>query len=290
MARNHARSGVPNDPNPPISPEASRQDWRRDHLDVTLSSLRPLVRYVDPDQAIVELRIQPPRHSPLREPPPGPRGPVEVLIEVQGPDGFNDEQRLTVSPGDRPQTVRFQIVQPRRWWPAGMGEQPLYRLTASLHVGGVMIETRRTNIGLTSVRCPIDSAGVGIDRGPTELLVNSEVCPIRSILPVDLIDERRLLPVGGQSLLIVRGHYGHDVLYDSADRTGLLLIQAVPIHPDGEPEIDVAAEVDRLSAHPSLAGWFVGHLGAMRQRLADRIRELDPSRNIFLDFPGASAA
>ncbi|MCX5659065.1 MAG: hypothetical protein NTW19_04995 [Planctomycetota bacterium] len=268
--------------------------FKRERIDLSLPSLRPLVRYVDPDQAIVELRIQPPRRSSLQDSlqgsPPGPRPPTDVLIEVKGPDGFNDEQRVTIGPGDEQQTLRFQIIHPRRWWPAGMGEQPLYSLTASLFVDGVPLETRCTTIGLTSVRRSADAPRPGIGRGPTELLVNSEVCPIRSILPVDLIDERRLLPVGGQSLLIVRGHYGPDVLYDSADRTGLLLIQTVPIHPDGEPEIDVAAEVDRLSAHPSLAGWFVGHMGKMRERLAERIRELDPSRNVFLDFPGTTAA
>ncbi len=250
-------------------------------------TLRPLVRYVDEDQAVIELRIALPRRSSL-QPHERPL-PAEVLIEITGPDGFNDEQRMTLHPEKGPVQVRFQVVYPRGWWPAGMGEQALYTLTTTLLIDNAVTETRTSTVGLTSVRRAPDLRWRG--ELPHEFLVNGEVCPIRSILPVDLIDERRLLPVAGHSLLIVRGHYGPDVLYESADRTGLLLIQAVPIDPDDEPETDVAAEVDRLSAHPSLAGWFVGHLGAMRRcRVASGSASCDPSRNVFLDIPGAPAA
>src|SRR5690606_12906808 len=91
------------------------------------------------------------------------------------------------------------------------------------------------------------------------------------------------------SLLIVRDHYGTDLLYDAADRAGILMVQCVPIHPSGEPERDVAVEISRLAGHPSLAGWYVGHLGNLSDRLAAAIRTLDPPHTIFRELPGEAA-
>ena len=54
--------------------------------------------------------------------------------------------------------------------------------------------------------------------------------------------------------------------------------------------LDIARHLDRLTPHPSLAGWFVGHLGAVAERVARRIRSLDPTRAVFRDAPVQPAA
>ena len=104
------------------------------------------------------------------------------------------------------------------------------------------------------------------------------------------IDERHLLPATGDSLMLVRDHYGTDLLYQAADRAGILTLQCVPIHPLGEPERDVDDQIDRLAAHPSLAGYYVGHLGQLSDELARRIRALDPTRTVFRELPVDHAA
>ena len=97
-----------------------------------------------------------------------------------------------------------------------------------------------------------------------------------------------LASVEAAELVLIRGHYGPDVLYDAADRAGILMVQAVPIHPQGQPESEMADQVDRLLSHPSLAGWFVGHLGFMTERIAYCVSSLDPTRNVFRAIPGAA--
>lgn len=246
-------------------------------------SVRPLVRYVDKDQAVVEVMVD------VAPPVPASRGrkrpqELRVLLEVDTDDGFHDEESAAIKPRATHGSVRMGIVEPRRWWPANMGEQPLYKLGVSLMVDDEVSDHWSGTVGLTSVRPPDSHAS----RADPVLLVNGEECKLAAIVPVDLIHERNLLPVAGDSLMIVRGHWGPDVLFEAADRAGILLIQCVPIDDDGRPEATMVEQINRLSRHPSLAGWYVGHLGAYTERMAYCISTLDPTRPVFRELPQAS--
>ena len=246
-----------------------------------LSSVRPLVRYVDESQAVIDIHFTLLPMVPTHEEPALPLGAVEVLVEMVGADGFFDEQRSRVDLRGLEGNVRMEIVHPERWWPAGMGEQSLYCFKVTLVHQGEATDMRTVTVGFTSVR--MDHRRPCANRA--ELLVNGQVCPIDAVMPIDLIHERRLLPIAGHSLLIVRDHYGPDVLYEAADRAGILLIQCVPIDPAGKPEEGMADQVDRLSAHPSLCGWFVGHLGRIADDVAARLHALDPTRSVLRTVP-----
>jgi len=63
-------------------------------------------------------------------------------------------------------------------------------------------------------------------------------------------------------------------------------VQSVPGEADGEAA-GLRAQVDRLAGHPSLAGWFVGHVGRMAGNLRSALREIDPTRCVFDRLPGA---
>ncbi|MEX0744379.1 MAG: hypothetical protein WD118_02150 [Phycisphaeraceae bacterium] len=243
-------------------------------------SIRPLVRYVDDEQAVVDLQFLAAARFP-HDARPWLNRQVEVAVEIHGTDGFQDETRQAVQLDEGLGSVRMELVHPQRWWPAGMGEQALYELVLTLVAEGRPIDRRSVTLGLTSVRQDPDTAGEPEPR----LLVNGQVCAIRSVLMVDRVDENQLLPAGGDSLLLVRDHYGPDLLYQAADRAGVLLVQCVPVHPSGRPEVDVAAQVERLGTHPSLAGWFVGHLGQLSDEMARCIQGLDPTRSVFRQFP-----
>ena len=108
-----------------------------------------------------------------------------------------------------------------------------------------------------------------------------------SIVTIGRNDEESVLPVTGDTLLLVRDHYGPNVLYDAADRAGILLIQAVPLTHESGRSIVVRREVDRLASHPSLAGWMVDHIGRIADRVVERIHHLDPTRRVFRQQPGA---
>lgn len=229
-----------------------------------IESVRPLVRYVDESQAVVDTTVVTRCDQMANN--------ARLLVSIGGEGGFHDECEAKIT-GDAVR-VRMDLVQPERWWPACMGEQPLYELAVKLIVGGVCVDEKVVTLGLTSIRT-----------GGADLLVNGHICEIEHVVMVDNVNERQLLPASGNSLLIVRDHYGPDVLYQAADRAGILLIQCVPIHVEATPEVDVAAEVDRLAAHPSLAGWFVGHLGRVADAVAEHIAKVDPTRSIFRALP-----
>ena len=249
-----------------------------------LASARTVVRYVDEDVAILDVHFSlAPRLPQMRDDRwPAPQH-ADVLVEIGTQSGFHDEERHRVTLVGGEGSLQFKLVQPQRWWPAGMGDQSLYLLNLTLLQDDQPVDELQASVGLTSVRREQHAS-------EHMLLVNGRECEIEYVLPVDRIDANRLLPASGHSLLIVRDHYGPDLLYDAADRAGIMLVQCVPIHPHGAPEQDMPAEVARLTSHPSLAGWCVGHLGKLSRHVARRIRSLDPTHHLFLNVPEDWAA
>jgi Glycosyl hydrolases family 2 len=247
--------------------------------ELRLNSVRPLVRYVDKEQAVIDTHFH--ADGPIPGAATGFTGEADVHITIRGLDGFHDEGHARTPVHNGEGSVRFEVVHPQRWWPAGMGEQPLYELTLRLIDGDNVADQRTVTIGLTSVRRDTDDEP-GHQPG---FLVNGQHFHAQSVVMVDKVDERNLLPATGDSLLMIRDHYGPELLYEAADRAGVLLIQSVPISAEGRPGIEVVNEVDRLAAHPCLAGWFVGHLGDVRDTVTQRIKALDPTHTIFERFP-----
>lgn len=247
--------------------------------EMRLTSVRPLVRYVDENQAVIDTHFG--AVGPIPKAQAGFTGEADVHITLQTLDGFHDEGQTRTPVRQGEGSIRFEVVHPQRWWPAGMGEQPLYELTLRLIEGGSVVDQRTITIGLTSVRCDADDK----DKDGSGFLVNGRRCKIQSVVMVDKVDEKTLLPATGNSLLMIRDHYGPELLYEAADRAGVLLVQSVPISAQGRPGVEVADEIDRLAAHPCLAGWFVGHLGAVRETVSQRIRALDPTHTVFERFP-----
>ena len=249
-----------------------------------VASIRPLVRYVDDERAVIEVHFDAMPALPLAR--RNAKSGLRVELAVKGMDGFEDDYTEPLQLNNGSGHVTFDIVQPQLWWPAGMGAQPLYELTVSLNVDGHVAEQRKFTIGLASIR----RGAIDNDGAHSDWLINGQLCSLADGVIVDRTDANNLLPVTGDSLLLVRDHYGPELLYDAADKAGILLIQCVPIHPEGVPEREVSIEVERLSSHACLAGWFVGHLGRVSDAVARSIRKLDPAHAVFRDLPDLDAA
>ncbi len=239
---------------------------------IRFGSIRPLVRYVDKEQAIIDAVFTVTNAKSLDV------KSVELHSLLKGPRGREYSHQSTVLLENGGGVMRFSIGDPRRWWPAAMGEQALYEIAMTLLVGDEVVDTWKGTLGMTSVRMPGEHA-------PAPLLVNGRQYEVQEVIPIDRDDEDRLLPVGRDCLLLIRDHFGPDLLYEAADRAGILLVQAVPLSHDLESDVRVRRQVDRLAAHPSLAGWLVDPMGRLADRIAGRVRLLDPTRNVLRELP-----
>jgi len=226
-------------------------------------SIRPLVRYVDDELAVIEFRLN------LGNPG---GGPYRLRVELEPPEGAPLQAHIELAPEGEEHIGRLELPEPHRWWPAGLGEQALYLMTVTVEAQREPLLARQTLIGLTSVRKPQGEA-------PLEtLLVNGRELTISECVSVEPDDESALLPAGGRSLLLVRHHFGPDRLYEAADRAGLLLLQEVPAGRESDRRL--RREIDRLlSGHPSLAGWLIEPSGGGENE--PLLRQLDPTRMVM---------
>ena len=193
--------------------------------------------------------------------------PTETAVSVTAPDGT-----VLTGVGEH---CEIGIADPQLWWPAGYGEQPLYRVEVVLSSGGEPLDAWNRRIGLRTMTVTrekrdygetfshcvngVDVFAMGMDYIPEDNLL-PRVTPARTRR---LLEDARLANVntirvwGG-------GYYPDDWFYDACDELGLLVWQdfmfacAVYNLTDEFEETITAEFVDnirRLRSHPSLALW-----------------------------------
>ncbi len=207
-----------------------------------------------------------------------------------------DRERLdcAVGKGETRITHVFTVSEPKRWWPAGSGEQDLSRLTVE-----VPQEQVTCQIGFRTVELLTDKDEAG-SRFAFRVNGREIFCKGANWIPADALASR-VTREGVEDLLtsavdanmnMIRvwggGFYEPDWFYDLCDRLGLMVWQdfmfACNLYPSTPDFLEnVAAEVDyqakRLSSHPSIAVWcgdneLVGALTWFEEPRKDRDRYL----------------
>ncbi len=193
--------------------------------------------------------------------------PAEVRVSVTAPDG-------TVLTGAG-ETCRIEVPDPRLWWPAGYGGQPLYRVEAELVSGGTRLDVWSRRIGLRTMTVSRVKSEHGESfshcvNGVDVFAMGMDYIPEDSLLPrVTPERTRRLLEdARAANVNTIRvwggGYYPDDYFYDICDELGLLVWQdfmfacAVYNLTEAFEETITAEFVDnirRLRSHPSLALW-----------------------------------
>jgi beta-mannosidase len=181
--------------------------------------------------------------------------------------GFHAGRNIVVVP--------IEIRQPRLWFPAGYGEQPLYEFTAAVSLPGQGVEERKLKTGLRSIvlRRDLDKWGRSF-----ELVVNgipvfakgADVIPFDSFPNrVTAADYRRILQSAVEANMnMIRhwggGYYESDEFYALCDELGIMIWQDFMFGNDWQPgtyafkqQIEAEAEdqVRRLRNHPSIVLW-----------------------------------
>lgn len=196
-------------------------------------------------------------------------GPVRLDTSVVGPDGSSaggGVETHTLASGENRIEWTVEIDQPQRWWPAVLGDQPLYEVAVVVRTAeGERCDRREWRTGLRTI--DVDDFvwrvngerlfAKGIAYGPPDRFLG------------DVAEERfasdvRAVLGAGLDLLRVSAHVAPDALYREADRAGLLVWQDLPLLGGYSSKIRPAvralarAAVDGLGHHPSIGLWC-GH-------------------------------
>jgi beta-mannosidase len=169
----------------------------------------------------------------------------------------------------------LEIRQPKLWYPAGYGEQPLYKFTALVGSDGSVAEQRSVKVGVRSIvlRRELDKWGRSF-----ELVVNgipvfakgADVIPFDSFPNrVTTADYRRILESARDANMnMIRhwggGYYETDEFYSICDELGIMVWQDFMFGNEWQPgtyafkqniEAEAEDQVRRLRNHPSLVIW-----------------------------------
>lgn len=194
-------------------------------------------------------------------------GEVELEHTI---DGQTITDKVAVQKGENVFTHNVTISNPKIWWPAGQGAQPLYELTTNLEG-----EVTTRKIGLRklewiiekdeidhSFKCRINGRDItmmGANWIPADA-IPSRVTPavIRDLLESAKAANMNMLRIWGG------GQYEPDYFYELCDELGILLwhdfmFSCMSYPSDREflasVETEITQQVRRLSHHASIALW-----------------------------------
>ena len=194
---------------------------------------------------------------------------VRIDTSIVGPDGSaaaGGGERHTLASGENRLEWSIPIDNPDLWWPAALGEQPLYEVAVAVRLpDGEISDRRHWRTGLRQVSVDnfiwrINGQRLftkGIVYGPTDRFLNSTSV---AALAKDVASVRD----AGLDLIRVYGHVARPELYDEADRQGMLIWQDLPMIGGYSSKVRAAARamaraaVDQLGHHPSVGLWC-GH-------------------------------
>lgn len=226
-----------------------------------------------PESAKLHLTVNVENADPVRT------GEAEITICITDPDGacIRLKREAFLRSGRNPLSFTVDIENPRLWWLNGMGEQPLYKISASASASGVTVEYPPFDCGLRTVE--LDRTAVAEGQRLFAIKVNGVrvYCRGGNWIPADAVyarvsDEKyetliREAKEANFNMLRVWGGglYERDCFYRYCDRMGILIWQdfmfacaAYPDHLDwfaNEVRKEAGYQVERLRNHPCIALW-----------------------------------
>lgn len=194
-------------------------------------------------------------------------------------EGFHYIVHMTAPSGERTSYTdspdSIEVIEPKLWWPNGLGEQPLYELEVCLMYGEKCVDTWKRYIGLRTctVRREKDEWGESFAHevnGYAFFAMGADYIPEDHLLgrttkekTYDLLMQCKLA-----NFNVIRvwggGYYPEDWFFDACDELGLMVWQdfmfacsVYELTPEFEANIRVEfiQNVKRLRNHASLALW-----------------------------------
>ncbi|MGW2458594.1 glycoside hydrolase family 2 protein [Streptomyces sp. NPDC001761] len=190
----------------------------------------------------------------------------------------HETRTVTFSPAGTP---GLHLTDPKVWWPAGMGGQPLYDLDLTATVAGTTSDTAHETFGIRDVQAPLDSHGARQYRinGRRLLIKGGGWSPDEFLRwdPAYVEDRLKYALDLGLNTLRLEGHLEPDEFFGLADRYGLLTLPGWECCDKWEGQVNggekgnrwteadypvartsMAAEAARLRDHPSVISFLIG--------------------------------
>jgi len=199
---------------------------------------------------------------------------VKINYEIGGKK-TSATQDTELHPGINHVELPITIENPKLWYPAGYGDQPLYSFHADVTIGGTVQDSDTVRTGLRSVELRQDPDQWGrsfefVVNGIPIFAKGANVTPLNKF-PDETTPERTraiLQSVKDANMNMIRiwggGYYETDEFYEICDELGIMVWQDFMFYNPWQPgdypfKQDVAAEitdqVKRLRNHPSLVLW-----------------------------------
>ncbi len=177
--------------------------------------------------------------------------------------------------GENTVAINFEIKNPRRWWPNGLGKQYLYKVTGGIESGYKTIDSKKNKIGLRTLKVVNKKDSIGESfyvevNGVPVFMKGANYIPLDSFVPrVDTLKYNSILnDVKDANMNMLRvwggGIYENNIFYDLCDEKGILVFQdfmfACSMYPGGKAFFDnvkeeAAYNIKRLRNHPCIALW-----------------------------------
>lgn len=171
--------------------------------------------------------------------------------------------------------LRVSIPKPHLWWPNGMGEQPLYTVTAQLNdARGQSVDTASRRIGLRSVEvvAPRDDMAMHLRVNGTPVFAKGADWIPADNMPTRVTAEilRYYMTTAAEcNFNFIRlwggGYYEEDELFDLCDELGLMLQfefkfanASYPVNDQAWMDnlrVEIEAQARRCLNHPSIVIW-----------------------------------
>ncbi|WP_430382154.1 glycoside hydrolase family 2 protein [Streptomyces sp. P10-4] len=256
---------------------------------VALRDAHVVTKLAVPSLATAELTVEAQARNDTGEP---------VTAEVGGSAGGTRFSRTVSLAPHETKTVAFspadvpglRLTEPKVWWPAGMGGQPLYDLDLTATVAGTVSDTAHQTFGVRDVRAPLNSDGAREFRiNGRKLLIKGGGWSPDEFLRWDraYVEDRLKYALDlGLNTLRLEGHLEPDEFFDLADRHGVLTLPGWEccdkwegeVNPSGSGEkwsdndhavarASMAAEAARLRGHPSVLSFLIGSDSAPDARI-----------------------
>ncbi len=203
-------------------------------------------------------------------------GPAQVSLQYSG-DGkpISLTSKVNLHTGQNIIDFPIEIRQPKLWYPAGYGDQPLYDFSAQVSAGSTVSDERKTRTGLRSIvlRRELDKWGRSFEfivNGIPIFAKGADVIPFDSFPNrVTTANYRRILESARDANMnMVRhwggGYYETDEFYQICDELGIMVWQDFMFGNDWQPgtyafkqniEAEADDQVRRLRNHPSIVLW-----------------------------------